>query len=37
MTPGPTDEQKLHQRIMYHVVMAMQDTPHVLKGVRHFC
>ncbi|MCY3675340.1 MAG: nucleotidyl transferase AbiEii/AbiGii toxin family protein [Rhodobacteraceae bacterium] len=32
MTPRPTDEQKLHQKIMYHVVMAMQDTPHVLKG-----
>lgn len=27
-----TEAQHLHQRVMYHIVMALQDTPYVLKG-----
>ena len=27
-----TQAQKLHQRVMHHVVKALQDTPYVLKG-----
>ncbi len=27
-----TEAQHLHQRVMYHVVKALQDTPYVLKG-----
>ena len=33
MTPIPlTESQRIHQKVMYHVVMAMQDTPFILKG-----
>ena len=27
-----TEEQLLHQRVMTHVVLALQDTPYILKG-----
>ncbi len=27
-----TEARHLHQRVMYHVVKALQDTPYVLKG-----
>ncbi len=38
MTPIPlTESQRLHQKVMYHVVMAMQDTPFILKGVQPCC
>ncbi len=32
MTSIPlTESQRRHQKVMYHVVMAMQDTPYILK------